>query len=89
MSGLPLMGFLTWQDYMPLTCPSLNTIVTVTRERALIAVNSLCDLDKSLNLVTSTKVTSSLMKRIVPVFDIVTASEIDIRKTHFSVTKAV
>lgn len=63
--------------------------MTVTGECALIAINSLCDLDKSLNLVTSTKVTSSLMKRIVPVSNTVTTSEIDIRKTHFSVTKAV
>lgn len=54
-----------------------------------IAMHSLCDLDKSLNLVTSSKVTSSLMKRIIPVCNIVTTGEIDIRKNAFLVTKAV
>lgn len=58
----------------------------MTVRGALIAVNSLCDPDKSLSLGRSIKVTSSLMERLVLVSSVVTTSEITITKPHFSVT---
>lgn len=46
VSDLPPMGFLTWESLMLPMCPSLDSMVAVTRVRgALIVVNSLYDPD--------------------------------------------
>lgn len=89
--GLPLMDLLICQGVMlPVcSCNSGNYWKTDRVKGALIAITSLCDPNKSLSLVRSIKVTSSLMERIVLVSNVITTNEINITKTHFSVTKAV